>query len=161
MAMAPHPFANSEYLELFHMFPIWLQMYLTALYLNPFLLLPSKLSMTISVLQQFVIPMVWAYLCRQRSGPVTINISPSNYENPKYVPERIDSIDLEIMHSLSRHQNGLTTRNLLAHLQHSYPDLQRGELNSRLQTLLSSRRVQSSTGDLNAPVWFLIKEKLY
>ena len=162
MAIAPHPFADSEYLELFHMFPIWLQMYLTSLYLNPYLLLPSKVSIIVSLLRQFVIPMMWAYLCRQRVQPVVININSAQTDYPKYVPERLDTIDLEIMHALSRHQEqGLTTRNLQAHLQHTYPELQRGDLNKRLQALLSSRRIQSSTGDLSAPVWFLIKEKLY
>lgn len=163
MTMVIHPMANSEYLSLFAMFPAWLQNYLVILYLNPYFFLPSKLSIALSLVRQFLLPILYAYICRQRAPEVIINVNtipPMNIvcNEPQHT-EHLDAIDMGIMHELARNTSGVTSRVLLTSLHVVYPELNRAELNKRLQNLLSLRRVQSSTHEPGTSKWFLIKEK--
>jgi len=163
MAVVIHPFANSEYLSLFASLPIWLQMYLTSIYLDPYSLLPSKMSIVLSLGRQFLLPILYAYICRQRSPKVIINVNstpPMNIVcNEPHYKEHLDAIDMGILHELKRNKDGMTSRELLTTLQKSYPELHRAELNKRLIHLLSLSRIQSSTHGPGASTWFLVKEK--
>lgn len=73
--------------------------------------------------------------------------------------EHLDAIDMGILHELGRNKDGVSPRMLLTSLQSVYPELNRAELNKRLQNLLSLRRIQSSTNEPGGSKWFLIKEK--
>jgi hypothetical protein len=163
MAIMVHPFVSSGYFHLFASLPIWLQMYLTAIYLNPYILLPSKLSIMLSLGRQFLLPFLYAYICRQRSPGVIINVNtipPMNIVcNEPQNKEHLDAIDMGIVHLLGRNKDGVSSRVLLTSLHTMYPTLTRAELNKRLQNLMSLRRIQSSTHEPGASKWFLMKEK--
>jgi hypothetical protein len=163
MAVMIHPFVSSGYLHLLASLPIWLQMYLTAIYLNPYILLPSKLSIVLSIGRQFLLPMLYAYICRQRAPGVIINVNsmpPMNIVcNEPQHKEHLDAIDMGILHELLRNKDGMSPRVLLTSLHSVYPELNRVELNKRLQNLLTLRRVQSSTNEPGVSKWFLVKEK--
>lgn len=60
MAIMIYPFVSSGYLYLIASLPIWFQMYLTAIYLNPYIMLPSKLSIVMSLGRQVLLPMLYA-----------------------------------------------------------------------------------------------------
>ena len=110
------------------------------------------------VMRFILLPLFYAYIWRPVNKPhITVQVPSTDRET--MTSDDLDVIDKSILHSLLRNPSGCTTRMIHQRIGPMYPELERKDIDKRLEALTANNRAAILPTTLSSIMWIPIKVK--